>query len=129
MGIKGFNDCIAIYKEDGRWIAHSIETDQIGVDKDMVLALADLIKTVKTVLAMSEKDKTIAYLRKAPQDIIDKVNSATPLPKSIFEAACEIEKGEWHKKDVSVSFKPLKKSFSIQNIMRTPTTQAMAYFN
>ena len=103
-----FIDRIVIYREDGRWVAHSIETDQIGVDEEMIVAVADLIKTVYHLLEIAEKDKTIVIKRKAPKEIIDKEKKSIILSDDIFNIACEMAMGKWSQNAVDIKLTPKK---------------------
>lgn len=66
-----FQDQGVIYQSpsDGDWIAHSLQTDQIGYGQSIVEALADAIKAVDQVCRAAEQDETPAYLRPAPPEV------------------------------------------------------------
>ena len=85
-----FSDAAVIYhsRQDGCWIAHSLETDQIGTGERAVEALADLIRAVGSVLALARADQSIAYLRDAPPKIKAITAKNKKLPPEIFEVAC-----------------------------------------
>ncbi len=52
--------------QDGGWISHSLNTDQIGVGSTPVKALKDMQKGVDAVFALAAEDETIQPWRKAP---------------------------------------------------------------
>ncbi len=121
-----FLDLVVIYKEYGKWVAHSVETDQIGVDDDIVKAVAGLIKAVESVLQLADEDPTIMSLRKAPQEIIDKAHKATRLPNSIYDLACDYNSGTFPTSDFRSSALYPKKDkavFSISGIKPRPCHQ------
>ncbi len=113
--IKPFKDRIVIYRENNRWVAHSIETDQIGVDEDIVIAIVDLVKAVNTILKVASKDNSIKYKRKAPKKVISKIDNAVKLPDDVYRIACDILNKKWPQKDVTVTITPKnnRQSFSI----------------
>ena len=88
---------VVIYysEEDSGWIAHGLRTDQIGTGDRIVDALADLMKAVHQICAEAAKDKTLAYLRAAPQEIQDIARRAIPLPGEIYEIAYKKVHGQW----------------------------------
>ncbi|MGC9261671.1 MAG: hypothetical protein ACP5I8_16525 [Phycisphaerae bacterium] len=77
-----FSDTAVIYHstEDNCWIAHSLRTDQIGTGERVVDALADLIRGVRAVLRLAQKDESIAYLREAPPEIKKLATRSRKLP-------------------------------------------------
>lgn len=94
-----FSDKAVIYHspEDGCWIAHSLKTDQIGTGDQVIDALADLIRGVRAVLRLAEKDESIAYLRDAPGEIKKLAARSKTLPREIFEVAYRRATGGWPK--------------------------------
>jgi len=90
-------DEVVIYQSpsDGDWIAHSLQTDQIGYGQSIVEALADAIKAVDQVCHAAEQDETLAYLRQAPQEVKDLFDHAKPLPQEIYEVAFKKVHGAW----------------------------------
>lgn len=94
-----FSDTAVIYhsQEDNCWIAHSLRTDQIGTGDQVVDALADLLRGVRAVLRLAEKDESIAYLREAPGEIKKLASRSKKLPGEIFEIAYRHATGGWPK--------------------------------
>lgn len=92
-----FSDTAVIYhsRQDGCWIAHSLKTDQIGTGEQVVEALADLIRAVRSVLALARADQSIAYLRDAPPKIKAMAAKNKKLPHEIFEVAYRRATGRW----------------------------------
>jgi hypothetical protein len=98
MAKKGhFEDTLIIYhsEDDGCWIAHSLNTDQIGTGGDIVEAVADALKAVRQVCALAKQDSTVAHLRKAPPEIFEMKKHATRLPGELFEIAHMRAHGKW----------------------------------
>jgi hypothetical protein len=95
--VQPFTDQLVIYfsQEDGRWIAHSLRTDQIGTGDRIVEAVADMIAAVDTVCRNAVEDGTLAYLREAPDEIKAMAAHAQNLPLEIYEVAHKIALGEW----------------------------------
>jgi len=88
--------CVIYYsREDKCWVAHSVRTDQIGMDDCVVHALADLMRAVEQVLRIAGEDRTIAVLRDAPAKIRKLAESARPLPQEISEIAHKMVHGDW----------------------------------
>src|SRR5665213_453784 len=82
-------------EEDACWIAHGLRTDQIGTGDRLVTALADLMRAVRALCEMAEKDESIAYLRPAPPEIFERFRNAKPLPKELSEISHKMAFGEW----------------------------------
>lgn len=91
------DDSVVIYwsEDDGRWIAHSLKTDQVGTGDRIVDALADVLNAVKSVCEEAEKDPTLAVLRDAPHDIRERAARAKKLPREIYEVAHKMVHGTW----------------------------------
>ncbi|MBM4023850.1 MAG: hypothetical protein FJ280_00360 [Planctomycetes bacterium] len=87
----GFVDTCLIYFDsaDKTWIAHSLETDQVGVGDCVVDALVDLMTGTRNLLELARRDKTIAVFRKAPREIVSRAKKAKPLPDVVFQIALE----------------------------------------
>jgi hypothetical protein len=92
-----FTDTAVIYRAEGRWIAHGLHTDQIGVGDRIVDALADYFVAVDQVLELAREDETIAYRCEAPPDIQMMLSESEPLPAEIYEVAHKIARGVWPK--------------------------------
>ena len=98
MAKKGrFEDTLVIYHsaDDRCWIAHSLETDQVGTGNSIVDAMADAIKAVHQVFALAREDRTIAYRRRAPREIFAIRKHAKRLPGEFFEVAHKKVHGKW----------------------------------
>jgi hypothetical protein len=57
---KNFSEEFVIYysREDKAWIAHGLNTDQLGVGADPIAALRDGIKAVSQVISLCKRDPT-----------------------------------------------------------------------
>jgi len=94
---RPFEDSMVIYfsQDDSCWIAHTLNTDQIGTGADIVEAVADALKALRQVFALAKEDPTIAPLRKAPPEIFEMKRHATRLPGELFEIAHLRAHGKW----------------------------------
>jgi NTP pyrophosphatase (non-canonical NTP hydrolase) len=92
-------DEVVIYwsKDDHCWIAHTIQTDQIGTGDRIVDALADVLKAVASIIEEAERDCTLAIYRDAPDEIKDIAKTAKRLPHEIYEVAHKMVHGDWPK--------------------------------
>lgn len=97
----GLQDIAVIYhsQEDEGWIAHSIHTDQVGIGNTPTNALAELIRLVDKLLALASADDSVAFLRKAPDEVIEHVKQSKPFPIEWFEVAHKKARGEWPSTD------------------------------
>lgn len=87
---RQFVDVAVIYpspQTKGRWIAHSINTDQIGVGDCVLDAYIELVRALTALLTAANTDPSIEVLRRAPDDICEKLKTAKALPKEILEIA------------------------------------------
>ena len=87
---RQFLDTAVIYpspQTKGRWIAHSINTDQIGVGDCVLDAYIELTKAVTALLEAANNDPSIEVIRRAPDNICEKLRTAKSLPKEILEIA------------------------------------------
>ncbi len=94
---RQFRDqCVIYYDHEARrWIAHSLDTDQIG-DGDSVLdALVDLMRGVKAILDLAAEDPTVQVKSPAPTEIRRMAETALPLPAEVYEIACKQVHGDW----------------------------------
>ncbi len=95
---RQFVDICVIYaseRDKGKWVAHSLETDQIGVGDCIVDALADLLKAIRQILDLADQEGDIAVFREAPARIKRMAETAQPLPREIYEIAHKRVHGEW----------------------------------
>ncbi|MFA5422516.1 MAG: hypothetical protein WC374_01490 [Phycisphaerae bacterium] len=83
------DECVIYYSpEDTSWIAHSLNTDQIGFGDCVVDAIVDLMVGVSNLLELAEK-KDVAVIVQAPEEIQRLRDSAKRLPNSITQIAKE----------------------------------------
>ena len=94
-----FEDMVVIYssEEDGGWVAHSLRTDQIGIGGGIADALAEVMRAVTSVCILAAKDRTIQYLREAPENIQQLADASDALPREIYEVAYRKVTGTWPK--------------------------------
>jgi len=91
--------------EDECWVAHSLDTDQVGTGGRIVDALADLIRAVQALFELAKQDNSIALFRKAPPEIVAKIKKAKKLPGEVYEVAHRMVHGKWPS-DVSLDVFP-----------------------
>jgi hypothetical protein len=87
---RQFLDVAVIYpspNEKGKWVAHSIETDQIGVGECVLDAYVELLRAVRALLSAAERDSSIQVLRRAPDEVCAMLMTARKLPDEIVEIA------------------------------------------
>jgi hypothetical protein len=85
-----FLDVCVIYpspEEKGMWVAHSIQTDQIGVGDCVLNAYVELVRAVNVLLVAAEEDPTIQVFGRAPEDVCKRLLTAKELPREILEIA------------------------------------------
>ena len=85
-----FSDEWVIYPselETGRYVAHSLRTDQVGVGKCVLDAYIELARCIRSVLREATRDKRIQVYQPAPQEVWEKLRHAVHLPKEIEEIA------------------------------------------
>ena len=90
MSTAGFVDTWILYpstSKRGYWIAHSVNTDQIGMGASVLNAYLELHKAMDILLAEAKKHKMADIIHPAPQEILDKLAHARPLPKKIVDIA------------------------------------------
>ena len=73
--------------DKGRYVAHSLRTDQIGVGDCIVDAYCELVKAIHALLQEAQRDATIDIYQDAPDDIWAMLNDARKLPDEIAEIA------------------------------------------
>ena len=88
-----FADVWVIYKSDedpGMWVAHSLNTDQIGMGDCVVAAVAALKRVVRALMDEASRDSSIQVFCAAPRDIRKKLVGARPLPQDLLDRAEEL---------------------------------------
>jgi len=87
-GKKIADDCVVYYSSyDKCWIAHGIETDQIGTGDDVCTALVKLMVAIESLVTLTRTIKDLRLYRKAPKKIIKRAERADKLPQEIYERA------------------------------------------
>ena len=81
--------------EDACWVAHSLETDQIGTAGKIINALADLIRAIRSINELAKSDDSIRTKRKAAPAILEKAKTAQTLPPEAYAVADKISRGVW----------------------------------
>ena len=87
---RQFVDVAVIYpspNEKGKWVAHSIETDQIGVGECVLDAYVELRRAVTALLNAAVRDPSIRVLNRAPESVCNRLMTARKLPDEIVEIA------------------------------------------
>jgi len=83
-------DTFVIYpseQEEGFWVAHSLNTDQIGTGECVLDAFVALLRALRILLAEAEKNPNLRLLNPAPKDVRDRRKHARQLPLEIIEIA------------------------------------------
>jgi hypothetical protein len=90
---RNFVDVCVIYRsadEPGMWVAHSVNTDQIGMGKSILEAYVVLKKALRSLIEEYEKDPTRPLMSPAPVEIQERLKRARPLPKALLDRAEEL---------------------------------------
>jgi hypothetical protein len=90
---RNFVDICVIYRsadEPGMWVAHSINTDQIGMGKCILEAYIVLKKALHSLIEEYEKDPSKPLMSPAPVEIQERLKRARPLPKALLDRAEEV---------------------------------------
>jgi hypothetical protein len=90
---RNFVDVCVIYRSEddpGMWVAHSVNTDQIGMGKCILEAYITLRKALHSLIEEYEKDPTIPLISPAPVEIQQRLKLARPLPKVLLDRAEEL---------------------------------------
>lgn len=87
-----FVDICLIYRADepGKWVAHSLNTDQIALGDCMLEAFVHLRPVVMAYIEAAEADSDIPFLNPAPKEIRDRLASAKPLSNDLLARAEDI---------------------------------------
>ena len=81
-------------KEDRKWVAHGLRTDQIGTGDSPILALADLMVALDQVMSEAARLK-ISPWRAAPASVRRLASRAQALPVEVYRIAQRIARGDW----------------------------------
>jgi len=87
---KQFLDICVIYpspNEKDKWVAHGIETDQIGVGDCVLNAYVDLCRAVRALVKAAAEDSSIQVFTPAPASVRKRLMHARKLPDQIVEIA------------------------------------------
>lgn len=109
------NDVWVIYpsqQDEGKYVAHSLRTDQLGVGECIVDALVELVLALRTLLKERRRDTRVDIYRDAPAEVWDMLNHAKRLPKEIEEIAQMRLEGKH----------PARMKRLLQNALRHPRT-------
>jgi hypothetical protein len=105
--VRSINEMFVIYEspEDKCWIAHGLQTDQMGYGDCVLDALVDYLRAIDQVLRAAAEEKDVQLLRSAPPEVQARLKTARPLPKEIYEIAHKRVRGQWPK-DLNVEATP-----------------------
>ena len=90
---KTFVDVWIIYpdKEDqGMWVAHSINTDQLALGRSKLEAYVALKHVMKALLDAAEEDPSLRVLSPAPKEVREMLKTAKQMPHAILGRAEEL---------------------------------------
>ena len=85
-----FTDTFVIYPselEQGVWVAHSLNTDQIGTGECVLEAYVALLRALRALLEEAGKNPKLCLLNPAPKEVRDRCKHARRLPLEIVEIA------------------------------------------
>lgn len=74
-------------EDEGKYVAHSLRTDQVGVAECIVDSLVELVVALRTLMKERRRDPRIDIYCDAPAEVWEMLNHAKPLPKEIEEIA------------------------------------------
>ncbi len=63
------NDKFVVYKSEGRFVAHSLYTDQIGIGESVESAIYELILSLFALLEEHKRDSNVQIRCNAPEDV------------------------------------------------------------
>jgi len=109
----GFTDTFVIYPsemEEGFWVAHSLNTDQIGTGKCVLQAYVALLRAMRVLLGEAAKNPQLRLLNPAPKEVRDRCKRARKLPMEIVEIASMILDGKSFKE--APTYKPRYRNLS-----------------
>ncbi len=109
--IKNQMDEILVYysRQERSWFAHSFRTDQIGCGDCVLQAIESLLRGIKSIIELSEKEDDIEIWREAPAEIQARAKNAKKLPYEFIEIAHKRVHGTWPK-ELPVQAKPSEKT-------------------
>ena len=92
-----FTDTFVIYpseQEEGFWVAHSLNTDQIGTGQCVLDAYVALLRAMRILLEEAAKNPNLRLLTPAPKEVRDRCKHARRLPMEIIEIASMVLDGK-----------------------------------
>jgi len=89
---KHFCDPCVIYPaaEDGMWVAHSLNTDQLAQGDCVLHAYVELKRVMRAFIAEVNETPDIEVFTPAPREVWKMFAEAKPLPQSMVDRAEEI---------------------------------------
>ena len=95
--ITDFDDRCVIYHStsDKCWIAHSLNTDQIGTGEQPLDALVELLEAIGHLLDFARKHKNVKVRRYAPRAVRKRAEKAILLPDELCGIAQKRVLREW----------------------------------
>jgi hypothetical protein len=91
--LNSFVDVWIIYpdKDDqGMWVAHSINTDQLALGHCKLEAYVELKHVMKDLLNAAEADPTLRVMSPAPKEVRDMLKTAKPMAQDLLDRAEEL---------------------------------------
>ncbi len=82
--------------EPGKFVAHSLCTDQVAVGGCVLDAYVELCRSVAVLIREAKQDSRIKLFQPAPEEVWRMVEQAKPLPKEIVEIARRMLHGQPH---------------------------------
>ncbi len=120
---KHFVDVWLLYLSDdekGMWVAHSLNTDQVGMGKCALDAYIALYRAMQSLLEAASKDARINLFSRAPDEVRQRAKYARPLPKEIVEIAQMRLRGQRPRQRVGEPYGGRCKNLSTQVELAAP---------
>ena len=115
--MKKHDDQILVYysHREAAWFAHSFRTDQIGCGDCVLEAIESLLRGIKAIMELAEKDDDIEIWHEAPASVQAKAKNAKKLPYEFIEIAHKRVHGIWPK-ELPLQATPPENARFISNI-------------
>jgi len=92
-----FTDTFVIYpseQEEGFWVAHSLNTDQIGTGECVLDAFVAVLRAMRALLEEAGRNPKLRLLSPAPKEVRERCKHARRLPMEFIEIASMILEGK-----------------------------------
>lgn len=72
--LANWADHFVVYRskdDDGRYVAHSVRTDQIGIDETVVGAVHELYTALRALIEEAQRDPNVVVFQQAPEEVVN----------------------------------------------------------